>query len=100
MGAARRAGAVMMVAALLTLSACRPAPEKPPLETAQSLFDQQHYTEARSELMGALQRAPDNAKLHLLNARVHLALNQGAEAEAVGDDAADVSAASVVLAVG
>lgn len=73
---------VLIVAGLLSLSACRPAPERPPLETAQALFDQSHYREARIELMGALQRAPEDAKLHMLNARIHLALLEGAEAEA------------------
>ncbi len=80
----------LVAASALGLSACRPAPEKPPLETAQALFDHHQYREARIELADALQRAPDDARLYLLNARVHLALGEGAEAEASARRARDL----------
>ena len=81
---------VLVAASAFGLSACRPAPEKPPLETAQALFDRHQYREARIELADALHRAPDDARLYLLNARVHLALGEGAEAEASARRARDL----------
>ena len=41
-------------------------------------------------MAGALQRAPSDARLYLLNARVHLALGEGAEAEASARRARDL----------
>lgn len=63
------------------ITACRPAPERPPLEVAENYVREGKYREANLELMSALQRTPDDPKLVMLRGNVLLKLGNNADAE-------------------